>query len=194
MTIQINSSERFTWLEMPGEAVQDERMQKLFAKAKEVLGFIPNVFLGYTIRPTHFAPWFSHFREVTEGTSELSRAEREMISVVVSAHNHCLYCLASHGAELRKLLQDPVLGDRITLDYRRAGLDERTTAMLDYAHKITAHPVDCSEADIQKLRALGFSDQAIFDMTEVAAMYNYTNRLALATGMMPNREYHALAR
>lgn len=194
MSIQLNSSERFTWLEMPGEAVQDERMQKLFAKAKAVLGFIPNVFLGYTIRPTHFAPWFSHFREVTEGESTLSRAEREMISVVVSSHNHCLYCLASHGAELRHQLGDPILGDRITLDYRRAGLDERTTAMLDYALKITATPVDCSEQDIQKLRTLGFSDQAIFDMAEVAAMYNFTNRLALATGMLPNREYHGMAR
>lgn len=194
MSIRLNSSERFTWLEMPGEEVQDERMQKLFAKAKEVLGFIPNVFLGYTIRPTHFAPWFSHFREVTEGESTLSRAEREMISVVVSSHNHCLYCLASHGAELRRQLGDPILGDRITLDYRRAGLDERTTAILDYALKITATPVDCSEQDIQKLRALGFSDQTIFDIAEVAAMYNFTNRLALATGMLPNREYHGMAR
>lgn len=194
MTIQLNASERFTWLEMPGDSVEDERMQKLFGKAKSVLGFIPNVFLGYTIRPTHFAPWFSHFREVTEGESELSRAEREMISVVVSSHNHCLYCLVSHGAELRRLLDDPILGDRITLDYRRAGLDERTTAMLDYAHKITANPVECSEDDIQKLRKLGFSDRAIFDIAEVAAMFNFTNRLALSTGMLPNREYHSIAR
>lgn len=194
MAIQLNSSERFTWLEMPGASVEDERMQKLFAKAKEVLGFIPNVFLGYTIRPTHFAPWFSHFREITEGESELSRTEREMISVVVSSHNHCLYCLVSHGAELRRQLGDPILGDRITLDYRRAGLDERTTAILDYALKITAMPVDCSEQDIDKLRKLGFSDRAIFDIAEVAAMYNFTNRLALATGMLPNREYHSIAR
>ena len=128
MTIQIHSNERFSWLEMPGETVEDERMKKLFAKAKEALGFIPNVFMGYSIRPTHFAPWFSHFREITEGESELSRVEREMISVVVSAQNHCLYCLVSHGAELRKLSADPILSDRITFDYRRAGLDERTTA------------------------------------------------------------------
>ena len=172
MSIQLNSSERFTWLEMPGESVEDERMQKLFAKAKSVLGFVPNVFLGYTIRPSHFAPWFSHFREVTEGESELSRAEREMISVQ-----------AGFSEKVPR-----------TLDYRRAGLDERTTAILDYALKITAHPVDCSEQDIQKLRALGFSDRAIFDIAEVAAMFNYTNRMALATGMLPNREYHAMAR
>ncbi len=194
MTIHHNPTERFTWLEMPGEAVEDERMRKLFAKAKETLGFVPNVFLGYTIRPTHFGHWFSHFRELMEGPSELSRAEREMIGVVVSAHNHCLYCLVSHGAELRRLLADPILGDRITLDYRRAGLDARTTLMLDFATKLTIQPVESSEEDLQRLREAGFSEQAIFDIAEVAAMFNYTNRLALATGMLPNREYHALAR
>jgi uncharacterized peroxidase-related enzyme len=129
-----------------------------------------------------------------EGESELTRAEREMISVVVSAHNHCLYCLVSHGAELRHLLNDPILGDRITFDYRRAGLDERTVAMLDYVSKITLEPAACSQADVERLHALGFSDRAIFDIAEVAAMFNFTNRLASATGMMPNREYHAMAR
>jgi AhpD family alkylhydroperoxidase len=166
-----------------------------------------------------------------QGESELSAAEREMISVIVSSENQCLYCLVSHGAELHQALattlrqvpvrqaqgrlrqaqEDPqegsqdatlgdspteaeILGDRITLDYRRAGLNERTTAMLDYAVKITRQPVECSEADIERLRQLGFSDQAIFDIAEVAAMFNFTNRLASATGMLPNREYHRLGR
>jgi uncharacterized peroxidase-related enzyme len=86
------------------------------------------------------------------------------------------------------------LGDRITLDYRRAGLDERTLAMLDYVVKITNNPVECSEADIEHLRSVGFSDEAIFDIAETAAMYNFTNRLASATGMLPNREYHNMGR
>jgi uncharacterized peroxidase-related enzyme len=117
-----------------------------------------------------------------------------MISVVVSSENHCLYCLVSHGADLRQALADEILGDRITLDYRRAGLNERTTAMLDYAVKITRKPVECSEADVEQLRKLGFSDQAIFDIAEVSAMFNFTNRLASAAGMLPNREYHRLGR
>ena len=189
-----NDADRVSWLELPAEEEIDPGMAKLFAKAREFLGFVPNVFVGYTIRPTHFRPWFDHFRELMQGESELTQAEREMICLAVSAENHCLYCLVAHGAELRQLLGDPVLGDRITLDYRRAGLDERTTAMLDYAVKITRSPVECSEEDVNRLRALGFSDEAIFDIAEVAAMFNYTNRLASATGMMPNREYHSLGR
>jgi uncharacterized peroxidase-related enzyme len=187
-------TERIAWLPVADEAALDEDVRALFEKARDRLGFVPNVFKVYAARPEHFRRWRAHFTEVTIGESELTPAEREMIAVVVSSENHCLYCLTSHGAGLRVALGDQVLGDRITLDYRRAGLDERTTAMLDYAAKITRSPVECSGADIERLRSLGFSDQAIFDIAETAAMYNFTNRLASATGMLPNREYHGMGR
>ncbi len=186
--------ERITWLAIPGEEALDEDLQKLFAKAREKIGFVPNVFVAFMVRPEHFRRWFGYFRELMQGESELSLAEREMIAVTVSSENGCLYCLVSHGAELRMALEDEVLGERITLDYRRAGLNERTTAMLDYAVKITGRPIECSEADIEHLRRLGFSNEAIFDIAEIAAMFNFTNRLASATGMMPNREYHGMGR
>lgn len=186
--------ERVSWLAIPAEDSLDDDVRKLFAKAREKLGFVPNVFVAFMIRPEHFRRWFAYFRELMQGESELSPAEREMISVVVSSENRCLYCLVSHGADLRQALEDEVLGDRITLDYRRAGLDARTTAMLDYAVKITRDPTSCDEADIDHLRSLGFSEETIFDIAEIAAMFNFTNRLASASGMLPNREYHSLAR
>jgi len=192
--IASKKDERIAWLAYREEESLDPGLQKLFRKAREALGFVPNVFVGYMVRPKHFSLWFAHFRELIMGEGELSRAEREMISVVVSAENHCLYCLVSHGADLRVALEDPVLGDRIIFDYRRAGLDARTTAMLDYAVKITNNPVECEEADIEHLRSFGFSDEAIFDIAEIAAMYNFTNRLASASGMLPNREYHSMGR
>ncbi len=194
MSIEVKSNEKYTWLEMAGEDVQDEGMQKLFGKAKEVIGFVPNVFLGYTIRPTHFRHWFNHFREIMQGESELTEAEREMICLAVSSENGCLYCLVAHGAELRRHLGDPVQADRIVIDYRRAGLPERQRAMLDYAVKLTVNMKECNEADLEYLRSLGFSDEGIFDIVETAAMFNFTNRLASATGMMPNVEYHSLWR
>ena len=128
------------------------------------------------------------------GESVLTPAEREMIGIVVSAENRCLYCLVSHSADLRQLTGDPVLAEQIAFDYRRAPLDARTRAMLDYAVKITRTPVECNEDDVKHLRALGFTDQAIFAVAETAAMYNFTNRLASATGMLPNREYYTLGR
>ncbi|RME60394.1 MAG: alkylhydroperoxidase [Caldilineae bacterium] len=187
-------SDRISWLAVPAEEDLDPDLQKLFAKAREKIGFVPNVFLAYMTRPNHFRHWFNHFRELMQGESELTPAEREMICLAVSSENGCLYCLVSHGAELRVLLEDEVQGDRIALDYRRAGLPPRTVAMLDYAVKLTRTPKECNEADIDRLRAHGFSDEAIFDIAEIAAMFNFTNRLASATGMLPNREYHGMGR
>ncbi|MGH8997852.1 MAG: peroxidase-related enzyme [Acidimicrobiia bacterium] len=188
------SGERISWFPVVSDEDLDEPERKLFAKATENLGFVPNVFRAYAWRPERFRAWFAHFKEVMTGTDGLSAREREMISVAVSMANGCLYCLVAHGAALREASDDRVEADRITFDYRRVDLPARQRAMLDYAVKITTHPEECDEADLDALRAHGFSDADIWDIAEVAAMYNFTNRLSMATGMLPNREYHGLAR
>ena len=184
------ADERISWFPVLDDGELDEPERKLFAKAAEVVGFVPNVFRTYAWRSERFRAWFAHFKTVMEGTEGLSAREREMISVAVSMANGCLYCLVAHGAALREASDDKVEADRITLDYRRADLTSRERAMLDYATKLTRDATRIGSA----LRAEGFTDEAIWDIIEVAAMYNFTNRLAMATGMMPNREYHGLAR
>ncbi len=95
---------------------------------------------------------------------------------------------------MRRLTEDPVLAERIVQDYRRAGLDEKTRAMLDYAVKITKTPVECDEADIEKLRALGFSLDDVYDVITTASVYNYNNRVAEAAGHIPDARNHGLFR
>jgi uncharacterized peroxidase-related enzyme len=95
---------------------------------------------------------------------------------------------------LRRLTEDPVLSELIVQDYRRAGLDEKTRAMLDYTIKITRAPVDCEEADIEKLQALGFSLDDVYDIITTASIYNYNNRVAEAAGHLPDRANHGLFR
>ena len=183
-----------SWFPVPEESELPEDLQGLFRKARETLGFVPNVFRAYSFRPERLSAWFNHYRLLHEPTDELSAAEREMIAVVVSMENGCLYCLVAHGAALREALGDPILADRITLDYRRAGLDERLTAILDYAVKITKEPLECSPHDLDHLKSFGLSDVACWDIAEIASMYNFTNRMSLACGKIPNEEYHSLAR
>lgn len=95
---------------------------------------------------------------------------------------------------MRRLTEDPVLSEKIVQDYRRAGLDEKTRAMLDYAVKITKTPVECDEADIEKLRALGFSLDDVYDVITTASVYNYNNRVAEAAGHIPDAKNHGLFR
>lgn len=187
-------TKHIAWLTLPDPTTLDVETLTLLDKACANVGFLPNVFSVYTIRSDHMLRWIKLFNAIMRGESSLTPAEREMIGVVVSAENRCLYCLVSHGAELRQLLGDPILAEQISYDYRRAPLDVRTRAMLDYVVKLTRTPVECCEADIEHLRACGFTDRDIFDIAETAAMFNFTNRLASATGMQPNHEYYSQAR
>ncbi|MGB9376745.1 MAG: peroxidase-related enzyme [Mycobacteriales bacterium] len=183
-----------SWFPVPAETDLPEDLQKLFAKARENIGFVPNVFRTYSFRPERLRTWFAHFKALHVPTEHLDAADREMIAVVVSMANGCLYCLVAHGAALREFLGDPVLGDRITLDWRRAGLDRRRAAICGYAEKLTLTPRALTEGDLDALREVGLSDEEVWDVAEVAAMYNLTNRMAMATNMLPNEEYHRLAR
>jgi uncharacterized peroxidase-related enzyme len=179
---------------VPDESELPVRVQGLFAKARERLGFVPNVFRAYSFRPDRLSAWFEHYRALHEPTEHLDAADREMIAVVVSAANRCLYCLVAHGAALREALGDPVLGERIAFDWRRAGLDERREAICAYAEKLTLSPQAAGEADLRTLLAVGLTLEEAWDVAEIAAMYNFTNRMAMATNMLPNEEYAAMAR
>jgi uncharacterized peroxidase-related enzyme len=117
-----------------------------------------------------------------------------MIAVVVSTVNDCHYCQTSHGAALRLLTKDPALADQVAADYHSAPLEPRQRAMLDWAVKVTSASGSCTESDVESLREAGWSDEDIMDMTETAAMFNFTNRLANSLGWTPNPEYENLGR
>ena len=183
-----------SWFPVPDEEQLPSDLQRLFAKARERLGFVPNVFRVYSFRPQRLSAWFTHFRSLHEPTEGLGAADREMIAVVVSAANGCLYCLVAHGAALREELGDPVLGERISYDWRRAGLDHRREAICAYAERLTLSPRDLTRADLQSLLDVGLTLEEAWDVAEIAAMYNLTNRMAMATNMLPNPEYSGQAR
>lgn len=171
-------------------------IQKYFRKCQEKLGLIPNVLRAYTINPLKFRTFAAFYNQLMldEETCGLSKLEREMISVVVSSANRCYYCLVAHGQAVRELSGDPELGEMMVLNYRVAELEPRPRAMLDFAWKLTLSPSEIGEPDRQRLRDVGFSDQDIFDIADVAAFFNYTNRVAHALDMMPNRVYHTMNR
>jgi uncharacterized peroxidase-related enzyme len=186
--------EPISWFPVPGEDQLPENLRRLFGKAREKLGFVPNVFRVYSFRPERLSAWFAHYKQLHEPTDNLNAAEREMIAVAVSMANGCLYCLVAHGAALREALGDPIVADRITLDYKRAGLDSKMETVLDFAVKITRSPLDCEREDLEHLKSFGLTEEEVWDVIEISAMYNFTNRMASATGMIPNREYHSLVR
>ena len=182
-------------LGVPDPATLDDDLQAIWAKCVEKLGFVPNVYSAYSLKPQRLRNFMQIYNEIMLAPSGLSKLEREMIAVVVSSANRCYYCLVAHGAAVRTLSGDAELGEMLAFNYRVAKLPARQRAMLDFAHKLTValHEV-ADDADREALRAHGFSNEDIFDIAETAAFFNLSNRMAAATDMMPNREYHRAGR
>lgn len=181
-------------IDLPENPDLPEDMAAYFAKCEEKLGMVPNVLKAYTGNPAKLSVFAQFYNQLMLAPSGLSKLEREMIAVTVSSANHCYYCLVAHGQAVRALSGDPQLGEMIAFNYRVAPLDARQRAMLDYAWKLTKTPMDIGEADREALRGVGFSDQDIFDITDTAGFFNYTNRMAHGLDMMPNEDYHPMNR
>ena len=176
------------------EGALPEDLRPYFQKCRDKLGFVPNVLQAWLLRPEKLRNFIRAYDELMLAPSGLSKLEREMIAVAVSAWNRCYYCLVAHGAAVRKLSGDPQLGEMLAFNHRVAELPPRQRTMLDFAVKLTAAPHEIGEGDRQGLRDAGFADADIFDIAEVAGFFNYTNRVAHAVDMMPNVEYHGAAR
>lgn len=187
-------AERVSWLPEPSVEELPEEVRELVAKARERLGYVPNVVRAYAFRPDRFIRWWKHFQTVMRAPSGLGEAQREMIAVTVSALNRCHYCVISHAAALRELTGDEELADTLAVNHRRARLDPRERAMLDFAAKVTESSHLCEEADLDALRAAGWTDEDVADIAEVTALFNFSNRMANALGWAPNAVYYGLGR
>ncbi|MGQ0835203.1 MAG: peroxidase-related enzyme [Gammaproteobacteria bacterium] len=181
-------------LPVPARRALDADMRKYFAVCDQKIGFLPNVLAAYSFDQTKLRAFVGMYNDLMLGESRLTKLEREMIAVVVSSANRCFYCLVAHGQAVRELSGDPSLGELLVMNYRAAKLTPRQRAMLDFAHKLTMAPSEVDDADRRALKRAGFSDRDVWDICAVAAFFNMTNRVATATDMMPNEEYHALSR
>lgn len=165
-----------------------------FDKCRDKLGFVPNVLLAYAHDDAKLSAFVAFYNDLMLASSGLSKLEREMIAVAVSSVNRCYYCLTAHGAAVRQLSGDPVLGELMAMNYRAAELSARHRSMLDFAVKLSEAPHLVGEGDREALRANGFGERDIWDIAAVAAFFNMSNRLASAVDMRPNAGYHGQAR
>jgi uncharacterized peroxidase-related enzyme len=161
---------------------------------QEKAGFVPNVFLALAHRPDEFRAFFAYHDALMEKRGGLSRAEREMIVVATSSANQCQYCVVAHGAILRVRARNPLLADQIAINYRKADIDARQKAMLDFAMKVALQSFLLGDADFAALQAHGFSQDDVWDIAAIAAFFGMSNRLANAMSMRPNDEFYSLGR
>ena len=113
----------------------------------------------------------------------LGRAEREISAAAASRTNGCLFCASVHSRfatiqapsrrdDVQRLLDEGIDGEQ----------DERWTAIIEAAAALTATPSRFGAAHVEALRAAGLDDQAIVDVAQSAAFFNWANRLMLSLG------------
>jgi len=190
----MSTPDQTTALDLPMADPLPAETRKYFDICTEKLGMIPNVLKAYAFDIDKLNAFTAMYNDLMLADSGLSKLEREMIAVVVSSINRCWYCQVAHGAAVRALSGDPALGEAMVMNYRVADLEPRQRAMLDFAAKVTTASATIEEADRNGLREHGFSDRDIWDIANVAGFFNMSNRVASATGMEPNPDYHSQAR
>ncbi|WP_397542748.1 peroxidase-related enzyme [Roseovarius salis] len=190
----MNTDDQPTALDLPMADPLPPETEKYFDICEEKLGMVPNVLRAYAFDKTKLDAFTAMYNDLMLGDSGLSKLEREMIAVVVSSINRCWYCQVAHGAAVRQLSGQPELGEAMVMNWRMANLDARQRAMLTFAEKVTKASAEVGEPDRQALRDAGFSDRDIWDIASVVGFFSMSNRVASATGMQPNPEYHAQAR
>lgn len=174
--------------ELPGDI--RERILAVHEKS----GFVPNVFLALAHRPDEFRAFFAYHDALMEKEGGLTKGEREMIVVTTSGLNQCIYCVVAHGAILRIRERNPLLADQLATNYRKADITPRQKAMLDFAVKVSLQAYEVSDADIDDMRQHGFSQEDIWDIGAISALFALSNRMANLTSMRPNDEFYLLGR
>ncbi len=172
----------------------DEEMTRYIEVCKEKLGMVPNVILANASDKERLKNFVNFYNRLMIKEGYLTKLEREMIAVVVSSCNKCFYCLIAHGAAVRQLSNDQILGDELMINYRSASLSKRQRLILDFSYKLTETPSKVENSDRNILRKANFSDEEILEIVEVASFFNMSNRIAVGTDMRPNAEYHNMAR
>jgi uncharacterized peroxidase-related enzyme len=169
-------------------------IQQRIYDVKAKSGFIPNVFLVLAHRPEEFRAFFAYYDALMLRDRGLSKAEREMIVVATSAANDCHYCVIAHGAILRIYAKNPLIADQVAVNYRHADITPRQRAMLDFAVKMAVRSQEVDDDDFARLHAHGFSDEDIWDIGGIVALFALSNRIAHFTRMRPNDEFYTLGR
>ena len=164
------------------------------APIAEKSGFVPNVFRALARRPRELRAFLDYHDALMESDGPLSKAERELIVVATSAANDCTYCVVAHGAILRIRSKDPEKADRVATNPGGVPLSPRERAIVDLALVVAVDPASCTPAELEGAREAGLSDDEIWDIGAIAALFALSNRMAHLTGMQPNPEFFTMGR
>jgi uncharacterized peroxidase-related enzyme len=182
---------RFGHVEL--EDMPDDLRERIGVIA-ERSGFVPNVFRALARRPAELRAFLDYHDALMDSSDGLSKAERELIVVATSGANHCTYCVVAHGAILRVRAKDPEIADRVASNPWGVQLSPRERAIVDLALLVATDSAALTEAELDDARLAGLSDEEIWDVGAITALFAMSNRLAHLTALRPNPEFFLMGR
>lgn len=189
-TPQPVGTEPLSRFQVPEDGELSPALATLYAEFAASHGFVPNWLRALSINPDtaiRLVQFYHHLFDPAR--SRLSAAERELIAVVASATNRCSYCVFDHTRALGVALGDGVRARRIALDHHHVRLSKREQVLADVAEKLTTQPTSVGPAELDRLRQAGFDEPAALEVLEIAAFFNYANRLAIALNVVPDEQF-----
>lgn len=147
-------------------------------------GKLAEVIKIQSLRPESIVKHIELYMEIMFSKSLLSRAQREMMAVVVSSHNHCSYCVSHHSTALNQYWKNEKQTELLSKDFSLLPLNEQDRILCAYAVALTKYPSNPANSEfIEKLKNIGLEDEAILDATLVVAYFNFVNRMVLGLGV-----------
>lgn len=169
-------------------------LQDRLRPGAERAGFVPNFFKALGRRPNELRAFLDYHDALMNSDDGLSKAERELVIVATSAMNRCVYCVVAHGAVLRVRSREPELADHVGIDPHSCELEPRQRAIVDFGLKISQDPAGLSEEDFSTARRAGLSDEELWDIGSIAALFGASRRLAHLFALQPNPEFFSMGR
>ncbi len=176
------------WIRTIKEEDARGTLKSVYDRVKASRGRVSNIFKVQSLDPRSLEAHLELYLSIMFGQGGLSRQQREMIAVVVSAENHCEYCVAHHSAALRKYVKDESLIAKLVASHETASLDPMEKAIVNYAVALTRDPTSLTEAHIGALRESGMGDEEILQLALIASYFNFVNRMANGLGVDLEKE------
>ncbi len=171
-----------------------EDLRERLAPVVEKSGFMPNIFRALGRRPAELRAFLDYHDALMDSDEGLSKAERELVVVATSGANDCPYCVVAHGAILRIRSKEPHLADHVAVNPFGVDLAPRQRAILDLALALAQEPGRFTDAHLEAARAAGLTDDEIWDVGSITALFAASNRLAHLFALKPNDEFYTMAR
>ena len=177
-----------TWIKTIDYEKAKGRLKKIYDRVKGPDNRIDNILMAHSLQPHGLEGHLALYKNVLHHNANQSEKWfLETIGVYVSLLNQCDYCIQHHYQGLKRLLDNDEKAARIfqALENKKPEhvFDEKQSALLKYAEKLTLKAASLLEKDIADLRSAGCEDGEILEINQVAAYFNYANRTVLGLGV-----------